>query len=101
MMRGVSTWSVATRKDGGIAVESHPVVSWTRRSKVLRWPVIRGVVALGRWMSIGYEALEISANAPRRPGGRRDRMAKTAWAFTIFAALALAVSTRVRRPGRS
>ena len=29
MMRGVSTWSVATRKDGEIAVESHPVVSWT------------------------------------------------------------------------
>ena len=50
MMRGVSTWAVATRKDGEIAVESHPVVSWTRRSRALRWPVIRGVVALGQSM---------------------------------------------------
>ena len=63
MMRGVSTWAVATRKDGEIAVESHPVVSWVRRSKALRWPVIRGVVALGQSMSIGFKALEISANA--------------------------------------
>jgi uncharacterized protein YqhQ len=43
MMRGVSTWAVATRKDGEIAVESHPVVSWVSRSRALRWPVIRGV----------------------------------------------------------
>ena len=67
MMRGVSTWSVATRKDGEIAVESHPVVSWTRRSRALRWPVIRGVVALGQSMSIGFKALEISANAQAEP----------------------------------
>ncbi len=64
MMRGVSTWAVATRDtDGEIAVESHPVVSWTRRSRVLRWPVIRGVVALAQSMAIGFKALEISANA--------------------------------------
>ena len=67
MMRGVSTWAVATRKDGEIAVESHPVVSWTRRSRALRWPVIRGVVALGQSMSIGFKALEVSANAQAEP----------------------------------
>ena len=68
MMRGVSTWAVATRKDGEIAVESHPVVSWVSRSKVLRWPVIRGVVALAQSMSIGFKALEISANAQEPEG---------------------------------
>ena len=71
-MRGVSTWSVATRKDGEIAVESFPVVSWTRRSRVLRWPVIRGVVALGQSMSIGFKALEISANAQAARGRGAD-----------------------------
>ena len=88
-MRGVSTWSVATRTDGDIAVESHPVVSWTRRSSVLRWPVIRGVVALGQSMSIGFKALEISANA-QAPEDAKP-ITKAQWAFTIVAALALAV----------
>ncbi len=89
MMRGVSTWAVATRKDGEIAVESHPVVSWTRRSRALRWPVIRGVVALGQSMSIGFKALEASANAQADPD--EEPIAKTTWALTIVAALALAV----------
>src|SRR4051794_22163117 len=89
MMRGVSTWSVATRKDGEIVVESHPVVSWTRRSRALRWPVIRGVVALGQSMSIGFKALEVSANAQASPDEKP--MGKGTWAFTIVAALALAI----------
>ena len=89
MMRGVSTWAVATRKDGEIAVESHPVVSWVSRSKALRWPVIRGVVALAQSMSIGFKALEISANA--QAARAQSRSARATWAFTIVAALALAV----------
>jgi uncharacterized protein YqhQ len=89
MMRGVSTWAVATRKDGEIAVESYPVVSWARRSKVLRWPVIRGVVALAQSMSIGFKALEISANA--QAPADQEPITKRQWALTIVAALALAV----------
>jgi uncharacterized protein YqhQ len=89
MMRGVSTWAVATRKDSETAVESFPVVSWTRRSRVLRWPVIRGVVALGQSMSIGFKALEISANAQAPED--QEPISKRQWAFTIVAALVLAV----------
>ena len=88
-MRGVSTWSVATRKDGEVAVESHPVVSWTRRGRVLRRPVIRGVVALGQSMSIGSKAFEISANAQAPQG--QEPISTRQWAFAIVAALALAV----------
>ena len=86
MMRGVSTWSVATRKDGEIAVESHPVVSWARRSRALRWPVIRGVVALGQSLAIGFKALEVSANA--QAAEDEEPIGKLAWALTIVAALA-------------
>src|SRR3954464_7041424 len=89
MMRGVSTWAVATRKDGVIAVESNPVVSWAARHRALRAPVIRGVVALGQSMSIGFKALEISANAQAKPDEKP--MTKGTWAFTIVAALALAI----------
>src|ERR1700748_2721024 len=90
MMRGVSTWAVAVRKqDASVAVESFPVVSWTRRSRVLRWPVVRGVVALGESMSIGFNALSVSANA-QRPEDEKE-IGGGAWALTIVLAMALAI----------
>ena len=89
MMRGVSTWAVATRKGGVIAVESHPVVSWAARHRALRLPVVRGVVALGQSMSIGFKALELSAARQAKPGDKE--MTKGTWALTIVAALALAI----------
>ena len=51
--------------------------------------MIRGVVALGQSMSIGFKALEASTNAQADPGD--EPIAKTTWALTIVAALALAV----------
>src|SRR3954466_4146731 len=89
MMRGVSTWAVATRKDGAISVESQPVVSWAARHRALRRPVIRGVVALGQSLQIGFKALEVSANAQAGPD--EEPVGKATWAFTIVAALALAI----------
>ena len=87
MMRGVSAWAVATRgKDGSIAVQAHPVESWVTRSPALRWPVIRGVVALAQSMSIGVKALQISADAQEQ-----EPIPKRTWAFAIVAGLALAV----------
>src|SRR4051794_15997505 len=81
MMRGVSTWAVAVRKPtpdqiaggrqlepdeaalGEIEVVSEPLVSWVKRHRVLRLPLIRGVAALGESLKIGFKALGISANA--------------------------------------
>ena len=73
MMRGVSTWAVAVRKPvpedapedalGEIEVTSEPLVSWAKRHRLLRLPVIRGVVALAESLKIGFRALAISANA--------------------------------------
>ena len=63
MMRGASNWSVAIRKpDGDIAQVSRPVRSAMARHWVLRLPIIRGVVALGESLTIGFRALAISAN---------------------------------------
>ena len=45
MMRGVSTWSVAVRNpEAQIEVRSEPIVSWAKRHRAFRLPVIRGVV---------------------------------------------------------
>ena len=58
MMRGVSTWAVAVRNpEGEIEITSEPVVSWAKRHRILRLPVIRGFIALVESMKIGFRAL--------------------------------------------
>ena len=48
MMRTPSAWAVAVRRpDGRITTVVEDARSVALRSRVLRWPVIRGVVALG------------------------------------------------------
>ena len=63
MMRGPSNWAVAIRKpDGEIAQVSRPVQSAMARHWALRLPIVRGVVALGESLTIGFRALAISAH---------------------------------------
>jgi uncharacterized protein YqhQ len=63
MMRGPSNWSVAVRKpDGDIAHVSREIDSPMKRHLIWRLPVIRGIVALGESLAIGFRALSISAN---------------------------------------
>jgi uncharacterized protein YqhQ len=90
MMRGVSTWAVAVRTPAGeIDVQSFPLVSWTNRHRVLRWPVIRGVVALVESLNIGFKALGMSANA-QLPDDE-EPISGAMWAGTLVVSLLLAV----------
>ncbi|HEV7751581.1 MAG TPA: DUF1385 domain-containing protein [Baekduia sp.] len=106
MMRGISTWAVAVRKPapdqlrpgglepeeaalGEIEVVSHPLTSVLKKHRALRLPLIRGVVALGESLSIGFKALGISANA-QLPEDEKE-ISGGVWAGTVVLALALAV----------
>jgi uncharacterized protein YqhQ len=94
MMRGVSTWAVAVRGPSGeIDVSSEPVVSIAKRHRALRWPVIRGMVALVESMRLGLRALGISANAqaPEDEHGEREEIGRGTWAGTVTFALLLSV----------
>ena len=110
MMRGISTWSVAVRKPsaeqllaggpdskegakGEVEVISEPLVSWTKRSRLLRVPVVRGVVALAESLKIGFRALGISANAQMPPDeqGAQQDIGGGAWVGTVVFALLFAV----------
>ena len=110
MMRGVSTWAVAVRKPspeqiaaggptskegakGEIEVVSEPLVSWSKRHRILRLPVIRGVTALVESLKIGFKALGISANAqmPLGEEGDKQEIGGGAWVGTIVFALLFAV----------
>src|SRR5512133_907210 len=91
MMRGVSTWAVAVRKpDGSIDVQLFPLVSWLKRHRVYRLPLIRGVVALVESLKIGLQALGISTNA-QLDEEERQQISGGAWAGTVVFSLALAV----------
>jgi uncharacterized protein YqhQ len=62
MMRGPSTWAVAVRTpQGDIAQVCKPIASAMARHRFFRLPVIRGVMALGESLAIGFRALSISA----------------------------------------
>jgi uncharacterized protein YqhQ len=100
MMRGISTWAVAVRKPavedepasdelGPIEVQSFPLVSWTKRHRVYRLPVIRGVVALAESLAIGLRALGISANA-QLPEADQE-ISSGAWVGTIVFAVIFAI----------
>jgi uncharacterized protein YqhQ len=110
MMRGVSTWAVAVRKPtaeqleneerdpaegarGEIEVVSEPLVSWTKRHRLLRLPIVRGVVALAESLKIGFRALGISANAQVPPDdeGEKKDIGGGAWAGTVAFAVLFAV----------
>src|SRR5882672_9496450 len=63
MMRGPSNWAVAVRKpNGAIAQVCRPIASPMARHRLFRLPVVRGVIALGESLAIGFRALAISAN---------------------------------------
>jgi uncharacterized protein YqhQ len=63
MMRSASNWAVAVRtQEGDIAEVVHEITSPMSTRRIWRLPIIRGVVALGESLAIGFRALAISAN---------------------------------------
>jgi uncharacterized protein YqhQ len=124
MMRGVRNWAVAVRKPtattglgkpevvsrdgaapsggaspapdalGEIEVTTFPLSSALARHRWLRVPVLRGIVALGGSLAIGFKALGISANA-QLPEGESEEDAQEIgagiWAGTVVVALVFAI----------
>jgi uncharacterized protein YqhQ len=94
MMRGVSTWAVAVRNpEGQIELSSEPLVPWAKRHRLWRLPVLRGVVALGESLKIGFRALAISANAQMEEDeeGEKEEIGGFVWGATIVLSMALAI----------
>ena len=108
MMRGIRTWAFAVRKpsaeqlathregldpeeaaEGDIEVVTEPLQSLLRRHRVYRLPIIRGVIALGESLKIGFRALGISANAQLPE--EEEEISGGMWAGTIVVSILLAV----------
>lgn len=92
MMRGPSNWSVAVRKpDGDIAHVSRNIESPMKRHVLARLPVVRGVIALGESLTIGFRALAISANYAAQEEGETDEVPKELSRGQLFFAFAIAI----------
>ncbi|HZO37190.1 MAG TPA: DUF1385 domain-containing protein [Solirubrobacteraceae bacterium] len=106
MMRGVSSWAVAVRAPsveqlrpdgleagevplGEIEIHSFPLTSVLKRHRLLRLPIVRGVVALGESLAIGFKALGLSANAQLPE--EEEEISGAMWFGTIVVALVFAI----------
>jgi len=100
MMRGASNWAVAVRKpDGDIAEVHQPIKSPMARHLIFRLPVIRGVIALGESLAIGFRALAISANyaaaAEAKEGEESEEVATELTRAQLIFAFAIAIGFAV------
>jgi uncharacterized protein YqhQ len=97
MMRGPRNWAVAVRKpDGDIVHVWRPIDPLAARHWALRLPVVRGVVALGESLSIGFRALSVSASYAAQEEAEGDgepaEIGRWALAFAFLVAIGFAVA---------
>jgi uncharacterized protein YqhQ len=95
MMRGPSTWALAVRKpDGEIAEVNRPIRSVMTRHWFFRLPIVRGIIALGESLSIGFRALAISANYAAQEEGEEveTELSRGAIIFAFAIAIGFAVA---------
>jgi uncharacterized protein YqhQ len=92
MMRGPSAWALAVRKPNGeIAEVNRPVQSVTARHCFFRLPVIRGMIALGESLAIGFRALAISANYAAQEEGDEGEVETELSRGALIFAFAIAI----------
>jgi len=97
MMRGPRNWAVAVRKpDGDIVHVWRSIDPLAARHWALRLPVVRGVVALGESLSIGFRALSVSASYAAQEEAEGDgepaEIGRWALAFAFLVAIGFAVA---------
>jgi uncharacterized protein YqhQ len=91
-MRAPGNWAVAVRTPTGeIAQVSRPIDSAMARHWVFRLPVIRGVMALGESLAIGFRALAISANYAAQEEGEDGEVETELSRGALIFAFAIAI----------
>jgi uncharacterized protein YqhQ len=92
MMRGPRNWAVAVRKpDGEIAHVWRPIDPLMARHWALRLPVVRGVIALGESLAIGFRALSVSANYAAQEEAEGDGEPAEIGRWAMFFSFAIAI----------
>jgi uncharacterized protein YqhQ len=96
MMRGPSNWALAVRKpDGDIAEVCRSIDSPMKRHWLFRLPIVRGVIALGESLAIGFRALAISANYAAQEEGDDGEVSTELSRGSLIFAFAIAIGFAV------
>jgi len=103
-MRGPGNWAVAVRTPrGDIAQVSQSISSPMARHWVFRLPIVRGVVALGESLAIGFRALSISAQYAAQEEGAdgeiETQLSRGALIFAFVIAIGFALALFKLTPG--
>lgn len=81
-MRSPNFWGMAVRApNGDLDLRAEPFRSVTRRSRLLRLPIVRGAVSLGETLWLGMKALTISTNVAL---GEEEELSKKEIAGTLL-----------------
>ena len=92
MMRSPSNWALAVRKpDGEIAEVNRPIQSVMARHWFFRLPIVRGMIALGESLAIGFRALAISANYAAQQEGEEGEVQTELSRGSLIFAFAIAI----------
>jgi uncharacterized protein YqhQ len=88
LMRSPNFWGMAVRTPAGrVDVQAKPFRSITRKSKLLRLPIIRGFLSLAETLWLGMKALTLSTNIAL---GEEEELSKKEIAATLGFGLILA-----------
>ena len=103
-MRTPRVWAVAVRRpDGRITTEVEEAESVAMRRRWLRLPVLRGIVALGESLSIGFRALGLSArlSASDDDDAGEEPIGRGAIIFSFIIAIGFALALFKVTPARA
>ncbi len=86
MMRGEHDWAVCVRHPSGqIVTHREPLTAFVYRSKVLKWPFVRGLVMLWDSLGLGMRALMWSADVAISEEGQEVHFSGAlAWGTVIL-----------------
>ena len=92
MMRGKYNWAVAARDpQGAIHVEEHDLISAATKNRWMKWPIIRGCVAMVESLALGTKALSVSAKLAGQDEDGEEEFGSGLMAFAFIAGAGIAI----------
>ena len=99
MMRSLSGYSIAVRQpNGGIAIKIDKLSAVTKKYPFLRFPVLRGSLALIQSLILGFQALNYAASVVSEGEEGGEEMSSWAIAASLGIALLLGVGIFILAP---
>ena len=84
MMRSPHAWGIAVRKaNGEVLTHSESLDEPAESRKWLAWPMVRGLVTIGRAMMLGFRALRFSANVALDVPEQKEKVEIGGWAAAL------------------